>query len=436
MWWFSSLTTYAPRPPAPRHSAISWAGGARVIIIPINTPYSYVATKGESLQDVVGNTWLRHTAPLYGEPRYRERMSILEHAIDLEKEEGATKTVEELSTILGKLFDGSVPRKLRAMAFHRFIDASIGTNPLGAIPLGGLGKAEPLRLQLLEPNPQQATASALLLRLTEDTKNLAGALEPIPLAYGSIIGQGHLLVLGYSIFDGIGERSLWSEPKNGRVLRLLNPGVSETLGSTLVARLIGKVDRLAPLPAESPRVTEIRARDRRFLELSVAQKMDTRRDIPESYLVELNRCNADGIRSGGKLDLVAVDLVDQTATYALSPKQRMQLCRGLILCGLDLHLAVPGGEPLLMAQQQSSHHTRSRSYPCNPSHRRPDIAGSAKVAANGHRWQRYTASTFAPASTAECPQAATPLGPTSVLTRQYSPWLSYAELASHPRQCE
>lgn len=308
--------------------------GARLMVVPIETTFGGAFEKGTDLVALSSSWQPAGDAPYRNEPRLRERVEVAtptgvgsswgSKPLDL----GASD-VEALSSQIVRrireLYSPEAIARLKVRSFHRFIDWRVATS-VEQSPKDAALQARPLKLQRLEPNSAlRADASQLLTR--EAAPRQRGALTPMSVAYGAVHGQGHLLVLGYSLFDGAGELPL-QDPFRSAVRRLLQGEAATELGGHLFGRLAGKTDRLVTLPTDSPRLQALRTVDRRFLQLDVSQRAKRSLTLDALYLTESGQCSADGVSGAGaaSLGLVGIDPKNQRTSFLLSPVQRVRLC--------------------------------------------------------------------------------------------------------------
>ncbi|AGP37454.1 hypothetical protein [Sorangium cellulosum] len=315
--------------------------GARVIVVPVKTPFAQaVAAGGSSLHQLLARYRPPRDAPLSREPALLDRLEVAttagvvplrrwspgSAALSVESD-GIDDVVDGLTRHLDALYGPAALRLLRARRHHRFVRASLSGQPFGPDTVGGSGRGEPLRFQRLVQNAELAEDSALLFDI-EWPSAVPATLSPMPLAYGGVVGQGHILVAGYSLLDGAGEPAL-SNPRLGPIARIHAQGRVDPLGLGLFVHLGETTDRLVPVPSDVPRVVGVEVRDRRFLELDVSLRTDERAPRLDSiHLVDAETCSDPTVSAGAKLSLVGLDPLSQIASFQLPPLQRARLCDG------------------------------------------------------------------------------------------------------------
>lgn len=309
--------------------------GARVIIVPIGVDAGFrdAFSRGVSLGSILGDWHVPPDAPFAKEPRLHDRLWVATPsgvgpawdgtAIDLRDAGQAGRVAYNLAERINRLYGLSAEPRMDVRTFHRFVDGTVDrrTTPNAAV------HAQPLRVQRIVRNEKLEDDAALLFQRTAP-EVVPGALAPMPLAYGAVLGQGHVMALGYSLVDGAGEVPLihpfFAAP------RLFDPQRMGDFGVALFGRFSLNTDRLASRPTERPRLMGLRVLDRRFVEIDISQRAANGVRLDTLFLTRKGACSAERLASetSPALSLVGVDLNEQRSTYMLSPLQRMALCGG------------------------------------------------------------------------------------------------------------
>ena len=224
----------------------------------------------------------------------------------------------------------------------RFVDERVGTFLReGTSPRWQTRPADafaaPLRFQVLEPN-DQAQSSRWLSAIPAPGLN-EGAPLTLPLAFGGVHGRGEILVLGYSLFEGLSGTFFETAPwRSQAAFRTVLPGpedASDAWGPRRVVDTVKFQAALEPGPGDEPRIVGARVVDASGrIEVDVVQRIRAGGGIEG---LELVGCRSGGF-SGACLPpegssavagrVVGLDTVAQRLTYAFAPTDLESVCGG------------------------------------------------------------------------------------------------------------
>lgn len=342
------------------------ARGARVIVVPLASPFAsqpLVAAVTSQLTPRVDGPFARQGRSL------DDRVEVLP-AIDLAN---ATATGVEHATrdILQRLHaqDDVSRMRVQVTGLGRFIDerALTGGRPVPvALPVT-VPWAAPLRFQRLDVRTDRPVLE--LMQLVEDRPGRT--LAPIALGYGSLLGRGHVLTLGYSIFEGAGRDFPFAVPwLDDPAARLNAPGRPDLWGPRRILDLGWLTAQIEPLPSQSPRVVAIDVEAERTLVFTVRQLMDKRTTFESMHLrpARADAASPDCTHDDRSIDLVLRALHPEQHTVAfelpLSSWERacphgpctVLLCRRSCI-GAQCQEPIASSDPIFL--QAPAHHASS-----------------------------------------------------------------------------
>jgi hypothetical protein len=332
--------------------------GSQVVLVPIAHPFVQ-DPKGAIVRDVLASSRPQPSpgrGPFASEPRVLERASVLTAtglvpwnrwqggaAIDLTaKDAGAG--VERVARMLARDLEGrfSGHYAARIVSPNRFV----GATEISAVESAPM----PLRVQLLSVDPHASVVEEVL---HVSGRPASSDLDLGPMAVASVVGQGHVLVVGSSVVDGIGEVPLGAkdEPRP----RVFGPGPTPPatpLGTQLVNRFAERLDGLSQLASSEASVRSIRVEEGRHLILDVAASASDAtlqaHRLVATVVEPLGDKDAreEAVRAcralppqESPLPLSAFDPLIQRASYLIPRVTRGRLCGqaacSIVLCQVD-----------------------------------------------------------------------------------------------------
>ena len=257
------------------------------------------------------------------------------------------ESARQVGAAVGATLQARLAPEASIVALHRrgrFVDERLGpfvaeaqepgwqTTPAGAF-------AAPLRFQVLSAGPLAAQASWFSAIAAPEVK--AGSPKPLPLAIGGVVGRGEVLVLGYSLFEGLSGSFFPGAPWRGRgTQRVMMPGdAGDGWGPRRIVDAAAFQAALEQGPGEEPRIVNATVVDRSGrIELEVVQRLHAGQGVER---LELRACRT-GAFSGtcrppegaaaisGRV--IGLDAAAQRLTYSFSPSELREVCRGPAGC--------------------------------------------------------------------------------------------------------
>ncbi len=234
----------------------------------------------------------------------------------------------------------------------RFVDEHLGPwLPEGLAPRWRARPPEafaaPLRFQPLEQNDD--VDSARWLSAVQAPEIGEGAHSPTPLAFAGVHGRGEVIVLGYSLFEGLAGTFFpdapWRSRPSSRVVVAGSPPGSDAFGPQ---RLVDVVRYQSPLslgPGETPRIVAARvANASGRIELDVLQRLRGGAAVDR---IELKGCRSGGFSGtcdslpGAKAmpgRVVDLDAGSQRLTYTFAANELASVCGGERGCVATLRM--------------------------------------------------------------------------------------------------
>ncbi|HYV49701.1 MAG TPA: hypothetical protein VFA20_32815 [Myxococcaceae bacterium] len=346
--------------------------GVQVDVVLLRTPYSAglgPLAGSRSLRDAmsVARQYARDglvpslsASSLFDGRALGERLRVdSSHQVDLDGEDplaAAARAGEALGAELGR----RLAPEAAIMVVHRqgrFVDGAMGpvvpdgveprwqTTPPGAW-------AAPLQFQVLERN--EDVESAKWLSAVPAPGPGGGAPLSAPVGFAGLHGRGEVLVLGYSIFEGMtGEffpGAPWRGRPQSRIALVPRAGPGDAWGPQRVADAVIFQRSIQPGPGEEPRIVDARVVDPSGrIELEVVQRLHSGGVVDRLWLTG---CRAGGFsgackppdgarRMAGRI--VGLDAASQRLTYTFAPSELFQVCGGARGCVATLERERAGG---------------------------------------------------------------------------------------------
>jgi hypothetical protein len=331
-----------------RRSAIArlLAHGIHVVVVPIATPFASAFEKSGSSTSAELSSALAGVAdgPFADSPNVRRRLHVVDArgSVDFDGElkglslvpKDVENGVSAASDALSAFMTGkrAVPSRMsvRVAALGRFVDERL--LPPGAIEslesaaptLGGA----PLLYDRLETNPQWS--GAIKLFELADAPDSKDALPAQALAFGATYGRGHVLVLGYSPFEGAGGDFLYLVPwARDPSARLWVPEMPDVWGPRRLFDFGAATSGLEFPPANEPHLRRVSLVDERFLVLNFVQRVEPQAVADAIYVRRADGVGPKECRNDDRavrLRLRRLSPGSHEREYELTPSMRMQLC--------------------------------------------------------------------------------------------------------------